>query len=75
MDMVNARESGTKGTEEETREGAAKDDVAIFPLGIPLLSGPGSIVSVFILTERSERLDAAILIYASIALTMLLSFC
>ena len=74
MDMVNARQSRTKGSEEETQEGAMKDDVAIFPLGIPLLSGPGSIVTVFILMERTQSYVDHAFIYASILLTMVLSF-
>lgn len=73
MDMINARESRARTTDEEREEGALKEDVAIFPLGIPLLSGPGAMVSVFILVERArEPIDYAI-IYFSIALTMLIS--
>lgn len=73
MDMINARESRARSTDEEREEGALKEDVAIFPLGIPLLSGPGAMVSVFILVERArEPIDYAI-IYFSIALTMLIS--
>ncbi len=74
MDMINARESGTKGTEEEKKEGFLKEDIAIFPLGIPLLSGPGSIVSVFILVDRAETIIHHGLVYISIAVTMILSF-
>jgi multiple antibiotic resistance protein len=73
MDMINARTSGAKATDEEREEGNLKDDIAIFPLGIPLLSGPGSMVTVFILNERAkEPLDQAI-IYLSIFITMLAS--
>jgi multiple antibiotic resistance protein len=74
MDMVNARESGSKATNEEQQEGAMKDDIAIFPLGIPLLSGPGSIVTVFILEERAKTLVEHAIIYLSIAITMFLAF-
>ncbi len=74
MDMINARESGSKATNEEREEGALKEDIAIFPLGIPLLSGPGAMVTVFILVERAKTpLDQG-LIYLSVALTMLLSW-
>lgn len=74
IDMLNARESRSKATEEEREEGALKEDIAIFPLGLPLLCGPGSMVSVFILVERAKNpLDEAF-IYISIALTMLISY-
>jgi multiple antibiotic resistance protein len=74
MDMVNARASRSKGSEEETKEGFLKDDIAIFPLGIPLLSGPGSIVTVFILVDRAQTFSHHALLYASIGATMFLSY-
>lgn len=74
MDMINARESRTKATAEEREEGALKEDIAIFPLGIPLLSGPGSMVSVFILTEKAKSYSDYIVVYVSILLTMVLSY-
>lgn len=73
MDMVNARESRARSTDEEREEGALKDDVAIFPLGIPLLSGPGSMVTVFILVEKAKEPMQHALIFASIAVTMIIS--
>jgi multiple antibiotic resistance protein len=36
----------------ERRETAASQDVAVFPLAIPLLSGPGTITSILLLTAR-----------------------
>ncbi len=74
FDMVNARESRTRATAEEREEGALKEDIAIFPLGIPLLSGPGSMVTVFILVEKSQTVLEQVSIYASIAVTMLLTY-
>lgn len=74
IDMLNARESRSKATAEERQEGALKDDVAIFPLGIPLLSGPGSMVTVFILSEKAKTTFEHIWIYISIILTMTLSY-
>ena len=71
MDMVNARTSGAKSTDEEREEGNLKDDIAIFPLGIPLLSGPGAMVTVFILVERAKTTMEVATIYVSILVTML----
>lgn len=73
MDMINARSSGSKATDEEREEGALKEDIAIFPLGIPLLSGPGSMVTVFILAERARTPIEHLSIYVSIFVTMLIS--
>ncbi len=71
LDMINARQSRTKSTAEEAEEGVEKEDVAIFPLAIPLISGPGSIVSVFILAERAQSLLHHFYLYLAIAVTML----
>ncbi len=73
MDMINARESGMKGTSEERAEGELKEDIAVFPLAVPLLSGPGAIASVFILVERARTPLEHGLIFVSIVLTMFLS--
>lgn len=73
MDMVNARESGSRATNEERAEGAMKEDIAVFPLGIPLLCGPGAMVTVFILVERAKSPVEHGIIYFSILATMLLT--
>lgn len=50
IDMVFARPSGgTSTTEEETREGAGKADVTVFPLATPLIAGPGAMGAVILL--------------------------
>lgn len=74
VDMLNARESRSKQTEEEREEGALKEDIAIFPLGIPLLSGPGSMITVFILVDRAKTVVEHSVIYISIVVTMLISY-
>lgn len=74
VDMLNARESRSRQTEEEREEGALKEDIAIFPLGIPLLSGPGSMITVFILVDRAKTFVEHSVIYLSIMATMLISY-
>jgi multiple antibiotic resistance protein len=54
LDMLRARESATKQTPEERREGMEKPDVSVTPLGIPLLAGPGAISTVALLATRAE---------------------
>ena len=53
IDMVLARQSGLRSTTKpEDREAAHRDDVAIFPLAIPLIAGPGAMTSVLLLLGR-----------------------
>ncbi len=74
FDMINARTSRTKSTEDEQREGAAKDEVAVFPIAIPLLSGPGAIVSVFMLSDQAHGMIQPVALYLAIAVVGLASY-
>jgi multiple antibiotic resistance protein len=74
IEMLRAQPQRTRVTPEEQREGAEKDDVAIFPLAIPLLAGPGSIATVTALMGRAGRKAFAVPVILSIALTCLASY-
>ncbi len=54
ISMLQARESGIRQTPDEAEEAAEKDAVAVVPLGIPLLAGPGAISTMIIATHQSE---------------------
>lgn len=54
FDMLYAVRPGSQETAEEVAAGAAKDDIAISPLGVPMLAGPGAISTVLILATRAE---------------------
>jgi multiple antibiotic resistance protein len=67
MDMLEARTTRTKYTEED-REGPEREDVAIIPLAMPMLSGPGAISSVIVLADQTKTaLMMAVLIGAILA--------
>jgi multiple antibiotic resistance protein len=74
FDMLNARPSRSKQTVEEEKEGTLKDDIAVFPLAIPLLSGPGAIVSVFILTDKAVTFESHMGLYAAILISSILVY-
>jgi multiple antibiotic resistance protein len=74
IDMLNARQSRAKATQEEQDEGVQREDIAIFPLGIPLLTGPGSIVSVFMLMDKANSFPKQSAVFAAIGATMLITF-
>lgn len=55
IDMVFARHSGGTGTtDEEEVEARQRDDIAVFPLAMPLLAGPGAISAVILLTTGTK---------------------
>ena len=53
IDMMRAQPSPTRSTAEEQTEGIARDDVAIMPLAIPMLAGPGAIATIMVLMSRA----------------------
>jgi multiple antibiotic resistance protein len=68
MDMLQARRSGVKATEEEEEEGRRKEDVGITPLGIPMITGPGAITTVMVLmTQAADGPRVAIVFGAVVA--------
>jgi len=73
IDMLKAQRS-TQENREEVAEGVAKDDVALTPLAIPVLAGPGAISTVMVLAGQSHSLDHAVVVYGSIALTALVAY-
>lgn len=73
VDMINARPPRSKSTDEEASEGQEKSDVAIFPLAIPLLSGPGSLASTLILAEKAQTLARYVWVTVAIAATLIVS--
>ncbi|MFH0985962.1 MAG: MarC family protein [Candidatus Omnitrophota bacterium] len=54
LDMLQARRTAVKETQEEKAAGIDKHDVAITPMGIPMLAGPGAITAVILLTNKAE---------------------
>ena len=52
IDMMRAQPSPTRSTAEEQHESQGRDDVAIMPLAIPMLAGPGAIATVMVLMSR-----------------------
>ena len=53
-DMLAARRSRVKTTRREQDEAASRDSLAIIPLGLPTLAGPGTIVTVIALAGLAD---------------------
>lgn len=53
LDMLRAQRSPVQETAAETAEGAAKDDIAITPLAVPMLAGPAAISTVILLDAQA----------------------
>jgi len=67
-DMLQAKMSKIKQTKKEKEEMSQLEDIAVVPLGIPLLAGPGSITTTIILMERCTGILDKLIIIISIVL-------
>ncbi len=68
MDMLQAKRSTQESTP-EIEEGRAKEDVALTPLAMPMLAGPGAISTIMVLAGQARTLPQSIVVYLSIVLT------
>jgi multiple antibiotic resistance protein len=53
LDMLRAQRSRVQATDEETSAGLEKTDIAITPLAIPMLAGPGAITTAMLFQARA----------------------
>jgi multiple antibiotic resistance protein len=73
LNMLQARRSRAKSTPQEEHEKQEGEDVAIFPLAIPMLSGPAAITTVMVLINLSTSPAHRMLVILAVTLTGL--FC
>lgn len=73
-DMLQAKRSRVKMTDEEEAFGSAKEDVGIIPLGLPTLVGPGAITTVIALNGQALHVQQKIAVYLAIVLVSAISW-
>ena len=67
-------ERRTQEGREELVEGRVKDDVALTPLAIPMLAGPGAISTVIVVSGQARGAAETAVVYGAIAATGIISF-
>jgi len=72
LQMLRLIPSGMKTSEEEEREGIAKENVALVPLATPLMAGPGAITAVLVRQQSPDfAANQAVLILAIVTACLL----
>jgi multiple antibiotic resistance protein len=74
LDMLRSLPSRTRTSNQEVTEAVHKPDVAIVPLAMPLLAGPGSIATVMVLVAQASHVWQFLLLGLSILVTALISY-
>lgn len=72
--MLQGRPNEARHTPAETEEGISKEDVAVVPLAIPLLAGPGSISTVIIAAQNAHGVLAWAVLTVDIVVVALVVF-
>lgn len=73
FDMMHAKISGESITEEEISQSQEREDIWVFPIGLPLLTGPGTISTVIVLMGGTQTIEEKAIILVSIVLTFVVS--
>lgn len=63
-----------KITDKETMEAHAQADIAVVPLALPILSGPGAMGAVILLGSKNHSVENISLVGLSIGIVMLISY-
>lgn len=74
LDMLQAQASRGRISPEESAAGVVKADVAITPLAVPLLAGPGAISTVIVLSNQATGWEQRFSLYGVIVFVSGLSF-
>jgi MarC family membrane protein len=74
LDMLRAQRSRVNETSEETAAGVEKTDIAVAPLAIPMLAGPGAISTAILLQNQAVGAVQLGALYLSILAVSLASY-
>ena len=74
LDMLHARVSRESVTAEEIRDAGRREDVSIFPIAVPLLTGPGAITTVILVMRTGAAMELKMMVILAILLTFALSY-
>jgi len=73
FDMMHAQISRESITEKEMQESKKREDVWIFPIAMPILTGPGTITTIIVLIGNTDVIEHKLLVGLAILLTFSIS--
>ena len=74
LDMLRVQRSRVQETHEEKEAGVEKTDIAITPLAIPMLAGPGAISTTILLQNEAKTVSQHLALYGCIVAVSLAGY-
>jgi len=74
MRMLDAKVSRSRTTESEREEFKDTDEIAISPIGVPLITGPGAITGVVILSGKAPTNFSVLVLLFSVIISMFIFY-
>ena len=73
LDMVFEKRTARRENRAQDVMAQEHDDISIFPMGIPMIAGPGSIASAMLLTSRADGWSERVVVLGALAATLVLT--
>lgn len=74
LDMLRAQASGCRCSPQEMNAAQGHEDLAVVPLAIPVLAGPGSMATVMMLMSRGAGLGSVVAVLAAVVAVFVASW-
>ena len=74
LEMLQSKSPDTRTSGKEIGEAQQKEDIAVVPLAMPLLAGPGAIATVMVMAARAESPWLLLPIVLSVVVTAVVTF-
>lgn len=75
IDMLFARTSRESITSEELSDAAHRENVSVFPLAMPMLTGPGAITTIILfMNNAGDNIELRLMVVGAILLTFAITF-
>ncbi len=74
LDMVYAKTSGESFSEAERKDAKEREDISVFPVAMPLLTGPGTITTVIVVIRSVPSIELKMVALLAMFATFLITF-
>ena len=74
LDMLRGKGAHCRCTPAEVQDAAQRHDIAVVPVAVPLLSGPGAMATVMMLSSKAPGALGLTIVLAAIAITFAISY-